>query len=39
MVGQKKTFKHMSIKTGPQGIVTPMHPGATKFWKEKGVLK
>jgi TRAP transporter TAXI family solute receptor len=39
MVGQKKTFKHMSIETGPQGIVTPMHPGAMKFWKEKGVLK
>ena len=38
MVGQKKTFKEMSVKTGPKGIVTPMHPGAIKFWKEKGVL-
>jgi len=38
MVGQKKTFKHMSIKNGVNGIVTPMHPGAIKFWKEKGVL-
>ncbi|MDH3671675.1 MAG: TAXI family TRAP transporter solute-binding subunit [Gammaproteobacteria bacterium] len=39
MVGQKKTFKEMSIKTGANGIVTPFHPGAAKFWKEKGVLK
>jgi len=38
MVSQKKTFKEMSIKTGPKGIVTPLHPGAIKFWKEKGVL-
>nr|VFK22872.1 MAG: hypothetical protein BECKMB1821G_GA0114241_100325 [Candidatus Kentron sp. MB] len=38
MVGQKKTFKEMSIKTGANGIVTPLHPGAEKFWKEKGVL-
>jgi TRAP transporter TAXI family solute receptor len=38
MVGQKKTFKAMSIKDGVKGIVTPLHPGAIKFWKEKGVL-
>ena len=38
MVGQKKTFKNMSIETGANGIVTPLHPGAIKFWKEKGVL-
>lgn len=35
---QKKTFKEMSIKSGAKGIVTPMHPGAEKFWKEKGVI-
>lgn len=39
MKAQKKTFKEMSIETGPNGIVTPFHPGAEKFWKEKGVLK
>jgi TRAP transporter TAXI family solute receptor len=39
MVSQKKTFKEMSIASGTKGIVTPMHPGAIKFWKEKGVLK
>jgi len=39
MLEQKKTFKEMSIKTGANGIVTPLHPGAIKFWKEKGVIK
>lgn len=38
MVSQKKTFKEMSLATGTKGIVTPMHPGAMKFWKEKGML-
>ncbi|MCA1787220.1 MAG: TAXI family TRAP transporter solute-binding subunit, partial [Desulfobacteraceae bacterium] len=38
MVSQKKTFKSMSVKSGPTGVVTPFHPGAEKFWKEKGVL-
>ena len=35
---QKKTFKDMSVKSGINGIVTPMHPGAERFWKEKGLL-
>ncbi len=39
MVSQKKTFKEMSIETGTNGIVTPYHPGAIKFWREKGKLK
>ncbi len=38
MKSQKKTFKEMSIETGVNGIVTPLHPGAEKFWKEKGIL-
>lgn len=38
MKAQKKTFKEMAIKTGVNGIVTPLHPGAEKFWKEKGML-
>jgi len=38
MRSQKKTFKEMSIKTGINGIVTPLHPGAEKFWKEKGLM-
>jgi TRAP transporter TAXI family solute receptor len=39
MLGQKKTFKNMSLETGATNIVTPFHPGAEKFWKEKGMLK
>ena len=39
MVEQKKTFKNMSLETGATNIVTPFHPGAEKFWKEKGMLK
>ena len=39
MVAQKKTFKKMALATGADGIVTPFHPGAEKFWKDKGVLK
>ena len=39
MYGQKKTFKNMSLETGATNIVTPFHPGAEKFWKEKGMLK
>ncbi|MCP4472468.1 MAG: TAXI family TRAP transporter solute-binding subunit [Gammaproteobacteria bacterium] len=38
MKEQKKTFKHMSKETGTQGVVTPWHPGAVKFWKEKGMM-
>ena len=38
MKAQKKTFKHMSLKSGANGVVTPFHPGAEKFWKEKGIL-
>lgn len=38
MRSQKKTFKEMSIASGVKGIVTPLHPGAEKFWREKGVL-
>ncbi len=38
MKEQKKTFKNMSLETGSQGVVTPWHPGAVKFWKEKGMM-
>jgi TRAP transporter TAXI family solute receptor len=39
MKAQKQTFKDMSLETGTDGVVTPFHPGAIKFWKEKGILK
>jgi len=38
MVSQKKTFRAMAVEKGVDGIVTPLHPGAEKFWKEMGVL-
>jgi len=31
----KRTFKHMDLDTGTANIVTPLHPGAKKFWREK----
>lgn len=38
MAGQKSTFKEMGLETGTNGIVTPMHPGAERFWREKGLI-
>lgn len=40
MVSQKKTFKHMSLDTGAANVpkVVPFHPGAIKFWKDKGKM-
>jgi uncharacterized protein len=37
MVKVKSTAKSMSIEGALTGIVTPVHPGAQKFWKEKGL--
>jgi TRAP transporter TAXI family solute receptor len=39
MVQQKKTFKAMSLEKSMKGIATPLHPGAEKFYKEKGLIK
>lgn len=39
MVSVHKSAKAMSVENGINGIVTPLHPGAEKFWKEMGVLK
>ena len=38
MRSRKKTFGEMSIENGVKGVVTPLHPGAERFWREKGVL-
>ena len=35
---QKETFKEMSIEGALKGIVTPLHPGAERFWREQGLL-
>ena len=37
MVKVKSTAKSMSVENGLKGIVTPVHPGAIKFWEEKGL--
>ena len=37
MVKVKSTAKAMSVEGGLSGIVTPVHPGAQKFWEEKGL--
>lgn len=31
--------KHIQLKTALEGITTPLHPGAAKYFKEKGLLK
>lgn len=38
MHNQVSTFKSMSIQSGAKGVITPFHPGAEKFWKEKGMM-
>mgnify|MGYP000579681284 CR=1 FL=1 len=38
MVKVKSTAKSMSVDGALTGIVTPVHPGAQKFWKEQGWL-
>lgn len=37
MVKVKSTAKAMSVEKGLDGIVTPIHEGAEKFWKEQGL--
>ena len=39
MRARSDTFKEMTVESGVKGIVTPMHPGAKNFWRDKGVLK
>lgn len=39
MVEVHKSATAMTVEHGISGIVTPLHPGAEKFWREKGVLK
>jgi TRAP transporter TAXI family solute receptor len=37
MVMAKKTFKEMTLENNFKGASVPLHPGAAKFWKEKGI--
>ena len=38
MVKVKSTAKSMSVEGALTGVVTPVHPGAQKFWTEKGLI-
>ena len=35
---QNPALKDMAPRSGARGVVIPMHPGAIRFWKEKGLL-
>jgi len=35
---QNRVLKDMTPRSGPRGVIIPMHPGAIRFWKEKGLL-
>ena len=35
---QNHALKNMTPRSGAKGVVIPMHPGAIRFWKEKGLL-
>jgi TRAP transporter TAXI family solute receptor len=35
LVNKKSTAKAMSTQDGTKGIVTPLHKGARKFWKQR----
>lgn len=35
---ENPALKDMSIRSGPKGVIIPMHPGAIRFWKEKGLI-
>ncbi|MFA5719035.1 MAG: TAXI family TRAP transporter solute-binding subunit [Desulfobulbaceae bacterium] len=37
MVKAHGSAKEMGVENGLKGIVTPVHPGAIKFWEEKGL--
>ena len=38
MIGQKKNFDEMRFVDRVKDMVNPIHPGAVKFWREKGIL-
>ena len=38
MRDRNPALKDMTPRSGSRGVIIPMHPGAIKFWKEKGLL-
>lgn len=39
LVAAHVAAKDIKLENGPKGMPVPMHPGAEKFYKEKGLLK
>jgi uncharacterized protein len=39
MVSTHQSATEMSVAGGMRGIVTPFHPGAERFWSERGVTR
>ena len=37
LVSVHNSARSMAVETGLKGVVTPIHPGALKFWEEKGL--
>ncbi len=37
MVNVRSTARQMTIEDGLTGVVTAVHPGAVRFWREKGI--
>ena len=37
LINVKSTARQMSVKGGITGVVTPLHKGAERFWKEKAI--
>jgi uncharacterized protein len=37
LVSVHNSARSMAVETGLKGVVTPIHPGALKFWQEKGL--
>jgi len=35
---QNPALKDMNLRSGSSGVTIPMHPGAIRFWKDKGLL-
>jgi uncharacterized protein len=38
MVRQNPILKDMSLRSGARDVIIPLHPGARRFWKERGLL-
>jgi len=39
MISVHRSAQSMSIESGVKGVVTQLHPGAEKFWREHGVIE